>query len=487
MRAIKPPRTCVRCSRQGVKIATTWPEGPICRRCHQSALRIFGTCPGCRVARLLPGLSETNEPICVGCASIPIDLRCTRCGTEDERVRTGLCARCCLADDLTEILDDGSGQIAAAMRPLYQALTSQRLARSARVWLTINPPTTQLLRDLAADRAPLKHETFTEHPEPRKVQHLRKLLTSLGMLKAYDPLIERYEDWLATKLEGMTMVPDRQLITQYARFVHLNRMRHLASKDQLKTGALLSARQSTSVAIEFLAFLGARGKVSRDCEQADVDAWLAGGPTTRSMARTFVRWAIASKNIPKLDFPYRVAQTFPRISQEERLALLRRAISETEIATHDRAAIVLMMLFGQPLTRAVAMTLGQFIDTSGEPLLIAFTQDPVQVPEPFGSVLREHLASRPNMNTATNVRSDWCFPGRNPREHGSAESLMQRLRAIGSNLLVAKNTTMQELVLQVPPALAADALGYSYQVMDIHEQRAGGRWKNYPALRDRES
>lgn len=481
----KVARICARCSRTGVRFATTWPEGSICRLCLQRALRVTGRCSGCQAERLLPGLSEAGEPVCVDCGKIPIDVRCSRCAMEDELVRKGLCARCCLADDLREILDDGKGEIADKMRPLYHALTTQRLARSARIWLTVNPPTTQLLRDLASGQAPLNHETFTLHPDASKVEHLRKLLTSLGMLEVHEPLIERYESWLDAKLKTIPETADRLLIDQFARFVHLNRMRYLARQDKLRTGTLLSARQSTTMAVGFLRFLRDCNKAPQGCEQHDVDAWLAEGPSTRSIARTFVRWAIATKNLPKVVFPHRVAQVLPRISQDERLGHLNRALNDDEISTQDRAAMVLMLLFGQPLTRVVEMRLGQFMASSpDQPLLIAFTRKPVAVPEPFGKVLRAHLANRPNMNTAANAKSDWFFPGVNPGEHANSQSVMMRLRTIGINLLGAKNSTLQELVLQIPPSLAADALGYSYQTMDIHEQRAGGRWKGYPALRD---
>jgi RecJ-like exonuclease len=91
---------CARCTRTGSRFATTWPEGRICRRCYQRATRIRGLCPGCRDDRLLPGLIDAM-PACVDCAGIPKDFHCTRCGREDEPVRVGLCAHCCLTDDLT--------------------------------------------------------------------------------------------------------------------------------------------------------------------------------------------------------------------------------------------------------------------------------------------------------------------------------------------------------------------------------------------------
>lgn len=101
---------CARCQRMGVKFATTWPEGRICRRCYQRATRIHGECRSCGTTRLLPGLIE-GSPACVDCTEIPKDFHCTRCGREDEPVRRGLCAHCCLTDDLTALLAVMSGQV----------------------------------------------------------------------------------------------------------------------------------------------------------------------------------------------------------------------------------------------------------------------------------------------------------------------------------------------------------------------------------------
>lgn len=416
------------------------------------------------------------------CANIPANFHCTRCGVEDEPVRTGLCARCCLKDDLGDLLRDEHGGIAAHMLPLYQALTTQANARSARVWMITNKPATKLLRALATGRASLTHETFTQHPTPGKVQHLRALMMSLGMIEEHNRRIERYETWLNQKLLKVPSPKHKQLITQFTTFVHLNRMRHLARQDALKEGTLLNARQSTSTAIEFLGFLDGRGKDPDECTQQDINDWLAGGPTTRSLARTFARWAMGARHIPKLDFPYRVAKTLPRLSQDRRLELIRRALDDHELYAGDRAACLLMLLFGQPLTRVAAMKMEQFLHSDDGGLQVVFGEDPIEVPAVFSTVFKDYLANRPNTNTASNPGSPWCFPGFSPGEHISANHLMNRLREVGIDLKGAKNATLQELVLLMPPAIAADALGYSYQVMDIHEQRAGARWKAYPEL-----
>ncbi len=102
-----------------------WPEGILYRRCYRQATGRRGRCPRCLTDRLLPGLSPTGTPICADCAAMRIDFHCKRCGADAAAYRCGLCARCCLHDDLSVALDDGTDHINPALIPLYNAVTAQ--------------------------------------------------------------------------------------------------------------------------------------------------------------------------------------------------------------------------------------------------------------------------------------------------------------------------------------------------------------------------
>lgn len=473
----RSPAECVRCGRAEIRLATTWPEGRVCRRCYQRATRIHGTCPGCDVDRLLPGLLA-GEPCCVDCAGIPKDFRCTRCGREDEPVRTGLCAHCCLTDDLTILFTDTTGQISPVMLPLFTALTQQAHARSARVWLIINPHSRALIRDLARGVAPLKHATFTGHRYPSKVAFLRELCIEHGLLAPVHLDIERFQTWLDDKLAGADP-DDARLLKQYARWVHLNRMRHLATTGQLKKGTFLSAKQSTTVALEFLTHVRDCGHSPATCTQTDIDEWLAGGPTTRSLARGFVRWAISHRHLAPLEFPYRVAKTEPIITQQQRLDHITRLLSPTTaLAPDERAAALLLLLYGQPLVRIARMRLQQLTVTDTA-ITIGFTGDTLTVPPPFISVLREHLAALPHQTTSVHRDNQWLFPGGRPGQHLHQNTLMNKLRDAGIDLRGARNASLRALVLELPAPVIADSLNYSYQVTDRHRQSAGATFLDY--------
>ncbi|MGN7148421.1 MULTISPECIES: hypothetical protein [unclassified Arthrobacter] len=104
------------------------------------------------------------------------------------------------------------------------------------------------------------------------------------------------------------------------------------------------------------------------------------------------------------------------------------------------------------------------------------------MPEPFASLLTEHLAARPNMRTGSSSGSEWLFPGYRPGQHIHPNTLMERLREIGIDLLGARNASLRALVKEVPAPLVAEMLGYSYQVTQKHSAAAAEPWSRYPRI-----
>lgn len=426
--------------------------------------------------RLLAGLID-GQPACVDCAGIPKDFHCVSCGREDEPVRRGTCAHCCITDDLTLLLDDGTGQISPPLLPIFAAMTTQQHARSASVWLIVNSDVPILLRALANGTAPLEHSTFTEHPRRRKVQFLRDLFVEHGVLPRYNRDIERFTTWLDEKLA--TATPEQStLIRQYARWIHLNRMHHLAEIGTLKPGTLLAARQSTSTALEFLRFIQIRNTAIAACSQHDIDAWLAGGPTTRSLARGFIRWATKNGHILPVEAPYRVAKATLIISQTQRLDLLRHVVDGRELDPAARAAAILFLLLGQPITRIATMTIDQ-LDIDAEHVTVRITDNSIAIPAPFDEILRLHLAELPHQTTSAHSVDRWLFPGAQPGRHVNQNALMTKLRRAGIDLQGAKNATIRALVIDMPAPIVAVALGYSYPTADRHRRDAGATFIDY--------
>lgn len=117
----------------------------------------------------------------------------------------------------------------------------------------------------------------------------------------------------------------------------------------------------------------------------------------------------------------------------------------------------------------------------GLSLVLGVTPSPV--PEPFADLLKRHINSRPNLRTA-GADNPWLFPGNRPGEHLHPNTVMDRLRRFGIDLLGARNIALRELVTQVPPPVVAEMLGYSDQVVHRHAELAAQPWGRYvPASR----
>jgi hypothetical protein len=98
-------------------------------------------------------------------------------------------------------------------------------------------------------------------------------------------------------------------------------------------------------------------------------------------------------------------------------------------------------------------------------------------------VITEHRHNRPNMNTATNVGSAWLFPGYRAGQHIHPSYLRTKLRDSGIHLRGARNAALRSLVLSMPPALVAEALGYDPKIAEKHGNDAGATWVTYASYR----
>lgn len=60
---------------------------------------------------------------------------------------------------------------------------------------------------------------------------------------------------------------------------------------------------------------------------------------------------------------------------------------------------------------------------------------------------------------------------------------MIQLRDLGLPLKAARNSALRQLVLDMPAAVAAQALGYSPITTERHATQSGTVWSSYPARR----
>ncbi|MHB1549306.1 MAG: recombinase XerD, partial [Acidimicrobiales bacterium] len=137
----------------------------------------------------------------------------------------------------------------------------------------------------------------------------------------------------------------------------------------------------------------------------------------------------------------------------------------------------------QPFTRIAPLKAdGVIID--GTEVSITLGQGATPVPPPFAAMVRElHAKRSANLETAASPTSPWLFPGRVADSHVRSSTLRSNAMKMGINLMAARSAALAQLVLDCPPAVVADMLGYSYQAIDRHAVRAGSTWSSYAALR----
>lgn len=454
-----------------------WPEGQLCGICFHRATRTYGTCPHCGNDRLLPGPpGDNNKPTCALCAEILYDFHCERCNHEGEFYRRGICARCALRDDLTATLVTPAAEPEPMMK-LVDVLCAVQRPESIFVWKR-SPKVKALLDSLATGTTPLTHEGLDTHGHGRVVEHLRALLANNELIPGRDPYLAKFEDWIHDKLAPL---PPQvaQPVEQFATWHHLNRIRQKSATGSLVRGPVHAAKQEITETVKFLVWLQeTHHRTAASCTQLDIDAWLASGPTTRSLIRTFFVFARKTRINTRVHVPHRVARQSPSLTQNQRLAWLKELLTGSSESLPYRVAGTLLLLYAQPLVRVAALRTTD-VASHGDELHIALGKHPTTVPAPFADVLREHLNNRPNLRTGAGPQSPWLFPSTRAGQHLHPNTVMNRLRDLGVNLLGARNRAIADLVTEVPPPVVADALGYSHQVTTKHADAAAGAWTRY--------
>jgi hypothetical protein len=471
---------CSRCARMANQLRVYWPGDSLCNSCFYTAMRTRGICPNCGHDGVLPGRLNRRDgrPVCLKCAGIPGDYRCRTCSSEGEIYRRGQCARCALRDDLTGLLLTGAAD-PGAMETIVEVLCGVDRPESILAWKR-SSKVQALLTGLASGSIPLSHDGLTTAGRGKSITHLRSLLEHHDLLPQRDEHLARFESWLTSKLEDIDQPSVRAPVEQFATWHHLRRLRTRSVPGQSSDGPTRSAKQEITETTKFLTWLGeVHHRTAATCRQQDVDEYLADGPTTRHLIRTFFVWANTSKINTAVRIGHRLATTTRSLTQQQRLGWLRELLIGDADSLPHRVAGTLLLLYAQPLVKIAALPTSAVVLSRNETRLLLGT-DPLPVPEPFSGMLMHHLRNRPNLRTTGgSVGTPWLFPSTFPGKHVQSQYVMHRLRDLGINLLGARNSTLQHLVTEVPPPLVAELLGYSHQVTQRHAEIATQPWAKY--------
>ncbi|MEV6325818.1 hypothetical protein AB0M45_32335 [Nocardia sp. NPDC051787] len=145
----------------------------------------------------------------------------------------------------------------------------------------------------------------------------------------------------------------------------------------------------------------------------------------RVSCKPFFDWAKSSGRMPRLNIPATPARPGQPLTQHRRLQILRKLLTDNAINLRLRLAFTLLLLYGQPLSRVVRLTIDDVI-TTVDGVSIRFGEPPTPVPEPFAGLVLELIDKRTNMRTAANPNSHWLFPGRRAGQPLRPETLGQQ-------------------------------------------------------------
>ncbi len=454
------PQVCAPCGRLK-PVATRWVEGPLCQQCYGRALAAKATCPGCgawRRLRLHPG---STEKVCSDCAGADPYSTCRTCGTEDCLYDKGRCARCALEVRLTAIFGDPD-QL-GPLEAVHAALKTLEHPKDVIRWLQ-HSDVTAILRRFANHDLPVTFEAVDGLPRCKATWFVEHLLTTAGVLPGRDPILARFELWVADYLESIDVADHERIIRRYATWEILRRVRAASARRPLSDHAHNGAKTKLKAAHRFLRFLAARGRAIGDCRQGDLDAWGATGPSSRCQAaRPFLTWATSQHLAPSgLDYPPRVDRGHPNVVfGDGQWALARHLLHDPDVDPRDRVAGLLVVLYAQNLTRISQLTAAD-VTITATAVTMRLGVTPIRLPAPMDNHVRALLPPRPQTTAAKLAGNiDWLFPGQHPGRHMHPNMLSIRLRDLGIYTSTARTAALAHLAATMPAAIVVDLLGIS--------------------------
>jgi hypothetical protein len=380
---------------------------------------------------------------------------------------------------LRRVLDDGTGQVAPALEPLFESLTSMANPASGLNWLN-KTEVEQRLGALACGTTPLTHEGIDTMPGPQGREFLRELLVDTGLLPQRDKYLAAFKAWCPKRLSSIADAATRNEISIYLAWRHLKDLTVRSEAGHLTAAVTAAARDHTDAAVRFLGFVAERGLLLSEVGQSDIDDWFATA-SNPSMAVDFISWATRSRRCGRLKLASQQRRSSPGCSSARVGEIVRRLLSDETITLGDRVAGLIVLLFAQQVSRVCELRLRDLAELDGE-LYVSLGRDPVVVPEPAAGLVFRYAAERWNMNT-TNTGTEFLFPGRRPGEHIIAMQL--RIIRLGERGITRteRQGALTYLLSEVPAAVVAKATGYSPATTAARAAQTGTDWARYVALK----
>jgi hypothetical protein len=472
--------TCTICGRTGPCLISKTTGKPWCGACKQRRAR----CVGCsRRAQIRAG--TIDAPLCGACA-VPDPgfwRSCPSCGTT-QRLTSGPCSRCNLGQLLHELLAGPHNGVLPQLQLLHDALAQVDRPSTALSWLS-KDAVRVLLAELAAGRRPLTHATLDRLPPSKTLAHLRAVLVATGSLPERDEHFAGLERWIADTIATRTDPDQRQLLSRYAVWHLLRRLRGRNRAAHATHQQISVIRRHVGAAGTLLEWLTTRNLTLASCRQDHLDQWLTSDHTaSRREAGHFVRWALTARlTRPDLSFPAtRWAGPSGAVNAEHRWSVARQLLHDDTLKPEDRVAGLLLLLYAQRPATISRLTVGHIERHDTGTVLLHLGSTPVVLPEPLATLTLTLIATRTGHAViGAPATTPWLFPGGRPGHPVSAYQMGQRLHGLDIQPALARSTALLQLAAELPAAILARTLGIHIAVAVAWQRAAAGDWTTYAA------
>jgi hypothetical protein len=160
------------------------------------------------------------------------------------------------------------------------------------------------------------------------------------------------------------------------------------------------------------------------------------------------------------------------------MTLLGQLLNGHSLPLRPRVAAVFVLLYAQPLSRIVRLTIDDVL-RDGDQVLLRLGEPPSPIPTPFAQLILAWIDTRDNMNTATNPNSRWLFPGRRAGQPMHPRSLAGLVSKLGVPTNAGRTAAIRQHVLEMPAPVVADALSYHPVTTAKIATQIGATWNRY--------
>jgi DNA-binding transcriptional ArsR family regulator len=156
---------------------------------------------------------------------------------------------------------------------------------------------------------------------------------------------------------------------------------------------------------------------------------------------------------------------------------VQRVVNTDKCTPRDRAAAILVLVFGQQIEAGVGLTWDD-VRVTDDLMSVRVGAIEIALPEPLDRPWHELATNPGNDLTAAHPNSNWVFRGYSPGRHIDARHLRNRLRRVFSTR-AARLGTLHELTKLAPVAILAEALGYSPATIERHAVDSATAYARY--------